>query len=122
MKRSVDEFMYLDHGLHSQDLRSIAVKHRAASGQSELPLLNAEAEGLRDTPLVEVLERLLDTMPRTLNITNPENTGDPNLRELRTKVQLGDMVLSFKRIDQSVFADTELRLHSRNDAVLVPAT
>lgn len=102
MKRATDELFHLDHGVHSQGLRSIMLRHGAAAGQPELPLLRATAGQLRDAPLADVLDRLVDTLPRSVSPYDHERGRDPSAGEFRTMVHLGDLVCSFNELVKAV--------------------
>ena len=102
MKRATDELFHLDHGVHRQGLRSIVLRHGVAAGQPELPLLRAVAGQLRDAPLADVLDRLVDTLPRSVSPYGHERGRDPWAGELGTKVHLGDLVCSFNELVKAV--------------------
>jgi hypothetical protein len=104
MKRATDELFHLDHGAHGHDLRSIMVWNGAASGQPELPLLSVSAGEHCDAPLADVLDRLVDNLPWSVNVLNHERASDPSAAEAGTRVHLGDLVWSFNEFVKAAFA------------------
>lgn len=101
MKRAVDELVSLDQEMHGRALRSIIVRRGAASGQSELPLLGATVEELLDVPLIDVLDHLVDALPRSVSVCNQEQSSEPSGQEVCIKVHLGDLVFSFNELVKS---------------------
>jgi DNA processing protein len=98
MKRATDELLHFDHGVHGQGLRCIMVRRGAASSQPDLPLLGDSVEELRDAPLIDVLDRLVDALPRSVCVHGHRKVSEPSGFEFGIKVHLDDLVFSFNEL------------------------
>lgn len=96
MKRVADQFLILDHGTQHQRLKSVLVKHGAATGQTALPLSGGSGGYPCDAPLVEVLDYLVRTLPRSIRVhIHGIAEGEPETNE-GIEVHLGDLIVSFR--------------------------
>ncbi len=101
MKRAADQLLRLERQLPQELLQSILLKHGAATGQPELPLMGAESRP-RDAPLIVVLDHLVDSLPRSLNVHGHKSVGDDPDAESGVEVHLSDLLFSFNDLVRAV--------------------
>lgn len=102
MKRAADELLHLEHRSPQTPPLSILVRHGAATGQPELPLMGA-ASRPRDASLSVILDHLVDSLPRSLSVPGHKSiVGHDSATESAVEVHLSDLLFSFNDLVRSV--------------------